>query len=293
MYEPLNPVALSFGFLHVTWYGIILGTATLAGLLFAIREGKRYHIAPEFFMDFMLIVIPSALIGARAYYVIFKWDEYRNNLAEIIMLWHGGIAIYGALIGGTIAAVVYVRKKGYNFWRIADICAPSLLIGQTIGRWGNFVNQEAYGGSVEESFLRGTLHLPDFIVNQMNVGGYFYHPAFLYESLWNLLGLALLLILRRQTQLRIGELFLSYFIWYSMGRFFIEGLRTDSLAIDGPFWLEKIMNTLWTPMTFVFESGNMAYGNIRISQLLSVAIIIIAVTLIYYRRKSPQSITQM
>ncbi|MGV2788441.1 prolipoprotein diacylglyceryl transferase, partial [Clostridium perfringens] len=128
-------------------------------------------------------------------------------------------AIFGALIGAIICALIFVRRKGYSFWRIADICAPSLLAGQIIGRWGNFVNQEAYGGPVSESFLRGQLHLPDFIVNQMNVQGVFHHPTFLYESLWNLVGIVILLILRRQKFLRAGELFIGYFIWYSIGRF--------------------------------------------------------------------------
>lgn len=134
MGDPIDPLAFSLGAVEMTWYGIILSLATLIGLFLAIREGKRHNIVPEFFMDFMLIVLPSALIGARAYYVIFKWEDYRNNLAEIVMIWHGGIAIYGALIGGLIAAIIYVRKKGYDFWEIVDICAPSLLVGQIIGR---------------------------------------------------------------------------------------------------------------------------------------------------------------
>lgn len=257
--------------------------------MLAAREGKRFGIPAEFFfMDMLLIGVPSAIIGARIYYVAFKWDYYKSHLAEIPAIWLGGIAIYGALIGAIIGAYFfYFRAKGYNFWRIADICAPGLIIGQAIGRWGNFINQEAHGEPVQESFLRNTLHLPDFIVNQMNIEGTFYHPTFfLYESLWNLAGLALLLLLRRQRFfLRAGELFLSYFIWYSIGRFFIEGLRTDSLAFDGPAWLKSIMDALWSPMTVLFEPGNMAYGNVRISQLLAVIIVAAAVIIIVARRK--------
>lgn len=285
----LNPVAFSIGDLHVRWYGLILGTAALIGMLLALREGKRFGIPPEFFMDLVLFGVPSAIIGARIYFVAFKWDDYKNNLMDVFKIWEGGIAIYGALIGAIICAVIYVRRKGYNFWRIADICAPGLIIGQMIGRWGNFVNQEAYGDPTTEAFLREHLHLPSFIVDQMNVQGVFHHPTFLYESLWNLVGLVLLFVLRRQKFLRAGELFMSYFIWYSIGRFFIERLRTDSLAFKGPDWLASIIDVMWSPMRALgFEPGALdpEYGNIRISQLLAILIVIAAVVLIIYRRKS-------
>ncbi|GIP40283.1 prolipoprotein diacylglyceryl transferase [Paenibacillus sp. J31TS4] len=279
-----NPIAFSIGPIDVRWYGIILGLGALLGLLLAIREGKRFGMVPDFFLDLLLIGVPSAIIGARIYYVAFKWDDYKDNLLEVFAIWHGGIAIYGALIGAIIAAYFYCRRKGYTFLRIADICAPGLITGQLIGRWGNFVNQEAHGGPVEESFLRNTLHLPDFIVTRMNIDGVFYHPTFLYESLWNVVGLLLLLWLRRRPFLRSGELFASYFIWYSIGRFFIEGLRTDSLAFNGPAWLAALMDGLWSPMLLVFEPGSMAYGNVRISQLLGVLIILAAIGWIVYRR---------
>jgi phosphatidylglycerol:prolipoprotein diacylglycerol transferase len=284
----LNPIAFTLGPIQVHWYGIILGTAALVGLMLAIREGKRFGIIPDFFMDMILIGVPSAIVGARLYYVAFKWDDYKDDLLEIFKIWHGGIAIYGALIGAIIGAYFYFRAKGYNFWRIADICAPGLIVGQLIGRWGNFVNQEAHGGVVQESFLRETLHLPNFIVNQMNIEGVFYHPTFLYESVWNLVGLLVLFWLRRRPFLRSGELFLSYFVWYSIGRFFIEGLRTDSLAFTGPAWLASLMKVLWSPMQVLFEEGSM-YGNVRISQLLAVLIIIGAFALMYYRRKKGHS----
>jgi phosphatidylglycerol:prolipoprotein diacylglycerol transferase len=285
MHFLLNPVAFSLGPIPVHWYGIILGTAALVGLMLAIQEGKRFGIPPEFFMDLLLIGVPSAIIGARIYYVAFKWDAYKNNLWEVFAIWHGGIAIYGALIGAIIGAVIFVRRRGYDFWRIADICAPSLIAGQLIGRWGNFVNQEAHGGPVVESFLRDTLHLPNFIIDNMYIQGEFYHPTFLYESLWNLVGLLLLFVLRRQKFLRAGELFFSYFIWYSIGRFFIEGIRTDSLAFTAPEWFKSMIDALWLPMTVVFEPGNMDYGNVRISQLLAILIIIAAIVLIVVRRR--------
>lgn len=282
----LDPIAFKLGPLTVYWYGIILGTAALVGLLLAAREGKRFGIPTDFFMDLLLIGAPSAIVAARIYYVAFKWDDYKNNFWDIFKVWEGGIAIHGALIGAVVAAIFYIRHKQYNFWRIADICAPSLLAGQMIGRWGNFMNQEAHGGPVAETFLRETLNLPDFIVNNMFIGGQYYHPTFLYESIWNFVGILLLFALRRQAFLRAGELFMSYFIWYSIGRFFVEGLRTDSLAFQGPDWLAGLMGWLWSPMTVLFEPGALSadYGNIRIAQLIGVIIILAAVILIVLRR---------
>lgn len=283
----LDPIAFSIGALKVHWYGLILGLGALVGLLLAIREGKRFGISQEFFMDLLLLGVPSAIVGARIYFVAFKWDDYKDNLIDVFKIWNGGIAIYGALIGAIICAIIYVRYKGYRFWRIADICAPSLLAGQMIGRWGNFVNQEAYGGVVEETFLRNKLHLPDFIVNQMYIGDAFHHPTFLYESLWSLVGILLLMVLRRQKFLRAGELFFSYFIWYSIGRFFIEALRTDSLAFQGSTGVASLMDALWSPMTWLgFEQGYLDpnYGNIRSSQLLALLIILAAIVWIVVRR---------
>ncbi|WII37783.1 prolipoprotein diacylglyceryl transferase [Paenibacillus thiaminolyticus] len=282
----LDPVAFSIGAIKVHWYGIILGTAAVVGLLLAIREGKRFGISQDFFMDLLLFGVPSAIVGARIYYVAFKWDDYKDNLLEIFKIWHGGIAIYGALIGAVFCALIYVRKKGYSFWRIADICAPGLLIGQAIGRWGNFVNQEAYGGPTTEAFLRDTLHLPNFIVNQMNVNGTFHHPTFLYESLWSFVGVLLLFGFRRLRGVRSGEVFIGYLIWYSIGRFFIEGLRTDSLAYQGSGWVESMIGSLWSPMQIVFEPGYLDpnYGNVRISQLLAIFLIIGGIALIVIRR---------
>lgn len=281
----IERIAFSLGPIHVYWYGIILGTAALVGLYLAIFEGKRFRIHPDFFMDLLLVGVPTAIVGARLYYVAFKWDDYKDNLLDIFAIWEGGIAIYGALIGAIIGVTIYCRRKGYNFLRIADICAPGLLIGQLIGRWGNFINQEAHGGPVSEAFLRNKLFLPDFIVNQMNINGEFYHPTFLYESVWNLVGLLLLIWLRRRPFVKSGELFAGYFIWYSIGRFFIEGLRTDSLAFDGPAWLRGLMNGLWSPMELFFTPGEMSYGNVRISQLLGILLIIAAVVFIVYRRR--------
>lgn len=290
----INPIAFTIGSLPVHWYGIILGTGALIGLMLAVQEGKRFGIKPDFFMDLLLLGVPSSIIVARIYYVAFKWEDYKGNLFNVFKIWEGGIAIYGALIGAFICGFFYIRYKGYSFWRIADICAPSLLAGQMIGRWGNFMNQEAYGGVVSEEFLRNTLHIPNFIVNNMFImdsafpEGAFRHPAFLYESVWSLVGIALLFVLRRQKFVRAGEILAGYFIWYSIGRFFIEALRTDSLAFMGPQWLASFINGLWSPMEVAFSQGYLdpSYGNIRISQVVALLLIIGAIVLIIVRRKT-------
>jgi phosphatidylglycerol:prolipoprotein diacylglycerol transferase len=287
----LDPIAISIGIITVHWYGIILAAAALGGLILAIMEGKRFRIAPEFFMDLVLYGVPSAVIAARIYYVAFQWEDYKDSPSEIIAVWHGGIAIHGALIGAVIAGVIYTRIKKVSFWRIADICAPGLIVGQMIGRWGNFVNQEAHGGPVDRDFLSGTLHLPDWLVNHMQIGESFYHPTFLYESIWNLLGVLFLIWLRRKVAIKAGELFLSYLIWYSVGRFFIEGLRTDSLAFQGPEWAAFLIKMLWAPMDILFDPGHLPEGggNIRIAQLIGLIIIIGAILLMVLRRRNGQA----
>lgn len=225
---PLNPVALDLGPLEIHWYGIIIAAGMLLGFYIADREANRRGLPEGMFMDLMFYIIICSIIGARLYYVIFQWGYYSQNPVDIIMVNEGGMAIHGGLIGGFLAGFIFCRVKGYSFFQIADIAAPSLILGQAIGRWGNFINQEAHGGEVTREFLE-SLMLPEFIINQMYIEGAYYHPTFLYESLWNLLGFAILLLLR--PKLKIGQTILLYLIYYSAGRFFIEGMRTDSLMI--------------------------------------------------------------
>ncbi|PLT32558.1 prolipoprotein diacylglyceryl transferase [Bacillus sp. V5-8f] len=253
--KPLNPIAFELGPLQVHWYGLIIGAGVLLALYLAVRESERRGLSKDTFVDLILFAVPIAIICARIYYVIFNWDYYSQRPGEMIAIWHGGIAIHGALIGSVATAVVFARIKKLSFWKIADIAAPSILLGQAIGRWGNFMNQEAHGGEVSRSFLE-SLHLPDFIINQMYINGSYYHPTFLYESLWNIIGVIILLLLRR-ANLRQGELFLGYVIWYSVGRFFVEGLRTDSLMLT---------------------------ETLRMAQVISVVLIILAIALIVIRR---------
>lgn len=225
---PLNPVALDLGPLEIHWYGIIIAAGMLLGFYIANREADRRGLPEGMFMDLMFYIIIFSIIGARLYYVVFQWEYYSRNLVDIIMINEGGMAIHGGLIGGFLAGFIFCRVKGYSFFQVADIAAPSLILGQAIGRWGNFMNQEAHGGEVTRGFLE-SLKLPEFIINQMYIDGAYYHPTFLYESLWNLLGFVILMLLR--PKLKIGQTMLLYLIYYSAGRFFIEGMRTDSLMI--------------------------------------------------------------
>lgn len=254
---PLDRVAFQLGPISIYWYGIIIASGVLIGLILANREGKRLGLPKDTFTDLLVWAVPFSLIGARTYYVIFQWDVYKHQPEKIIAIWEGGIAIHGALIGAVLTAIVFARMKGISFWKLADIAAPSVLLGQAIGRWGNFMNQEAHGGPVTREFLEGLL-LPDVIINQMYIDGVYYHPTFLYESLWSFIGVILLLVLRRKAPLRRGEVFLTYIIWYSIGRFFIEDLRTDSLMLA---------------------------DTIRIAQVVSVAAIVFSIVLIIVRRK--------
>lgn len=201
---------------------------------------------------------------------------------DIIAVWKGGLAIHGGLIGAFTAGYIFVRKRGLSFLKMADIVAPSIILGQAIGRWGNFVNQEAHGGEVSRAFLE-SLYLPQWLIEQMNIYGVYYHPTFLYESIWNIAGFLLLIGLRK-ARIRLGEIFFSYLIWYSLGRFFIEGLRTDSLAFTGPAFLEQLLAMLWSPMTLLFEPGVLTGGNIRIAQLVSLFGILLGLIFIIWRR---------
>lgn len=254
----IDPIAFSLGGLSVHWYGVIIASAVLLAIFLGTNESEKRGIKGDDIIDMMLWALPISIIGARIYYVIFEWRYYIQHPAEIIAIWNGGIAIYGGLIAGGLTVYWFTKKRGLPFWLVLDIAAPSVIIAQAIGRWGNFVNQEAHGEATTKAFLEG-LHIPDFIVNNMNIEGVYYQPTFLYESLWNLLGFILLLILRRRKNLlKRGEVALSYVLWYSFGRFFIEGLRTDSLMLA---------------------------QTIRVSQLLSILLFVGAILLWIYRRK--------
>lgn len=227
----INPHALEWGPIVIHWYGVIIAAGIFLAVYLSTKEAERKGLGENLIVDLTLWLIPIGFLGARLYYVLFEWEYYIQNPEQILAIWNGGIAIYGGLIAGSLTVYLFTKKKGLSIWLLLDILAPSVLLAQSIGRWGNFINQEAHGGPVTRQFLEN-LYLPEFITNQMNVNGTYYHPTFLYESLWSLVGFALLLLLRNKNQfLRQGEVALSYVIWYSAGRFFIEGMRTDSLWI--------------------------------------------------------------
>jgi phosphatidylglycerol---prolipoprotein diacylglyceryl transferase len=247
--QPLDRVALELGTVTIYWYGLIIGLGAMLGLWLAVRESKRRGLSKDTFVDVVMIAVPVAILCARLYYVAFEWDYYKDNPGKILAVWEGGIAIHGALIGSFLTALIFSKKRGISFWKLVDIAAPSILLGQAIGRWGNFMNQEAHGGEVSRSFLE-SLMLPDFIINQMYIDGAYYHPTFLYESLWNFLGVIVLLYLRR-VNLHRGELFLTYLIWYSIGRFFVEGLRTDSLMLTESLRIAQVMSLVWITVAVI------------------------------------------
>ena len=229
LFSAINPIAFSLGPLEVHWYGVIIAAAIFTAISLSMREAKKRGIDGDHIVDMALWALPIAFIGARLYYVVFELEYYLQNPGEIIAIWNGGIAIYGGLIAGGLTVYWYTKKHGIPIWLMLDILAPNVLLAQAMGRWGNFINQEAHGEEVTRNFLEN-LRLPEFIIEQMNINGVYYQPTFLYESLWSLAGFILIVILRnRKSLLQRGEVGLTYVLWYSLGRFFIEGLRTDSL----------------------------------------------------------------
>lgn len=254
VFNYIDPVAFNLGPLSVRWYGIIIAVGILLGYFVAQRALVKAGLHKDTLVD---IIFYSALFGfivARIYFVIFQWPYYAENPGEIIKIWHGGIAIHGGLIGGFIAGVIVCKVKNLNPFQIGDIVAPSIILAQGIGRWGNFMNHEAHGGPVSRAFLE-QLNLPNFIIENMYINGQYYHPTFLYESIWDVAGFIILVNIRKH--LKLGETFFLYLTWYSIGRFFIEGLRTDSLMLT---------------------------SNIRVAQLVSILLILISISLIVYRR---------
>ena len=254
----INPVAFKLGNLSVKWYGIIMAVAIILAVSMAIFEGRKRQIESDDFMDLLLWAVPLGYVGARIYYVIFEWNYYSQHLDEIIAIWNGGIAIYGGLLAGLAVLLVFCYKRMLPPFLMLDIITPGVMAAQILGRWGNFINQEAHGGPTTLAFLQ-SLHLPDFIINQMKIGGVYYQPTFLYESFFNLIGLLIILLLRHRKHLfKQGEIFMLYLAWYSVIRFFVEGMRTDSLY-------------LW--------------GSSRVSQMLSVILLIVVIVLFIYRRR--------
>ncbi len=237
----MNPIAFTIFGVDVRWYGIFMASGILIASFILMKLSEKKGYSNDLIYDLILVIVPSGIIGARTYYVIFEWDNYKGDFYKIINLRGGGLAIHGAIIAGLLSAYIYCKIKKINFLEILDMAAPGIILAQAIGRWGNFANSEAHGGPTD---------LPWAIV----VEGQKVHPTFLYESLWNFMVFILLMYLYKRKKFD-GQIFLNYAILYSLARFFIEGLRTDSL--------------MW--------------GSIRVAQFISVVIILVSL-LVYYMK---------
>lgn len=255
-----DPVAIHLGN-GIYWYGIIIAAGLLLAALFCVKQGKKYGITEDNIFDMLIWEIPLCIVGARLYYVIFYLDRFRRadgslDFAAMVRIWDGGLAIYGAVITAFVVLLIFCRRKKISFGAFADVGVMGLLIGQAIGRWGNFMNREAFGG---ETTLPWRMRLWTSATEYIEV-----HPTFLYESLWNLVGLLLIVFVVAKARTFDGENTCFYFIWYGLGRAWIEGLRTDSLYLFD-----------WT-----------LFGQpIRVSQIFSVVVMIAAAVVLVIQKR--------
>lgn len=253
----MNKILITIGPFSMYWYSFLILIAVLVGISIAIKYSQRINLSSTIISDMVLGLIITAIIGARAYYVLFNFNAYKENLIDIFKIWEGGLAIYGAVIAGIIYVYNYCHKKQVSFIKMLDVCSLSLLLGQAIGRWGNFFNSEAYGGITTYSALKN-MHLPEFIIKGMYIEGAYRVPTFLYESIWCLIGVIILSYIRKRKSNITGKQVSFYMVWYGIGRFIIESMRSDSLYI----------------------------GNFRISQIVSIILIIIGLiaNIIIYKK---------
>jgi prolipoprotein diacylglyceryl transferase len=224
----MGRVAFEIFGISVMWYGVLIAIGMALGILLALRRAKKVGFSEDDLLNVLLIAIPSGIAGARIYYVLFNWPAYRGDLAKILDVRGGGLAIHGGLIAAILVAWLYCKGKQISILKILDIVAPSIILAQAIGRWGNYINQEAHGGPTD---------LPWGIL----VDGIRVHPTFLYESFWNLAVFFILIALRDRVFKRNGQTIGAYMILYSLGRVWIEGLRTDSLML-GPFRVAQLVS---------------------------------------------------
>ena len=258
MIAQIDRVAFNLLGIPIYWYALIIVSGIIIAMWLSSREAVRVGLKSEDVTDFMLWGLPLSIIGARLYYILFDLPQYIADPIQIFNIRSGGLAIYGGLIAGAITLYFFTKYHFISMWTFLDIAAPIVLLAQAIGRWGNFMNHEAYGPVTTRIFLEN-LHIPRFIIDNMYIEGFYRQPTFLYESVWSLIGFILLLFLRNKKHLlKKGEVLLVYVMWYSFGRFFIEGLRTDSLYF---------------------------LGVIRISQLLSAFLFVGTIILFIWRRK--------
>jgi phosphatidylglycerol:prolipoprotein diacylglycerol transferase len=238
-----GPTLIELGPLTIRWYGLLIASAVLIGVTLSQYLAKRRNVDPNLLGDLAIWLVIAAIPCARLYYVLFEWEQYAQRPQDIIAIWKGGIAIHGAILGGLLAALIFARLRKVSFWLLADLVVPSLILGQAIGRWGNFFNSEAFGRPTD---LPWKLYIPPQQRPPELINYDYFHPTFLYESLWNLMVFAILMTLffrdlKRKPHLKVGTLVLVYMVAYSLGRFWIEGLRTDSLMI-GPLRVAQVIS---------------------------------------------------
>lgn len=249
----LPKVALKFGPFQIHWYAIFIVVGAILAVWLAYREAPKKKIDPEAVIDFILITFPIGLVGVRLYYVAFQWSYYAKHPSEIIALWDGGGAIYGGLIAGFITLLIFCYYKLIDSRDFLDIVIPGVFLAQAFGRWGNFINQEAYG-----KIVSNLNYLPSFISHQMFIDGHYRQPTFLFESLGTFTGFLLIMIFRHRLKfLKSGDIFAFYLVWYGLVRFVVEGMRTDSL--------------MW--------------GVLRVSQGLSLILVIAGIALVLFNHK--------
>ncbi|XMB67987.1 prolipoprotein diacylglyceryl transferase [Mycoplasmatota bacterium zrk1] len=252
VFDPLRD-SIGIGRFSIQFYALAILIGILTALWLAYREVNKLRLNPDDLSDGFIYGLIYGILGARLYYVIFEWSEYKDNVITALYIWNGGLAIHGTILAVGIFLYFYVKKRNLNIFKYIELLVPGFLLAQGFGRWGNFFNQEAHGGLVpgasldaRRAFLEQTLHLPKFIVNQMYLYGPegldYYHPTFLYESLWNVLGFVIMFfVLRKIRKYWIGDALSFYLVWYSLGRFFIEDMRTDSL-MSGPIQVARMIS---------------------------------------------------
>lgn len=225
----MNPILLKIGNITIYWYSVMILIGFLIASYLITKETQKFNIKKETITDMLFYTIIIGILGARIYYVLFNLNYYSNNILDIFKVWEGGLAIHGGIIAGSIFIIIYTKKNNLNTLKILDICVPGLLIGQALGRWGNFFNQEAHGPVTSLEHIK---YLPKFIQKGMYIDGNYYIPTFLYESILCLIGLIIILIIRRKLKLKNGQITGFYLIWYGIIRFIIESFRTDSLMLS-------------------------------------------------------------
>ena len=228
----MNPIMFEAFGLTIRWYSFFLLLGMGIGIFLLKTEAKRFGMNWDVIFNLAFWTLVFGILGARVYYVIFNWSLYKSDLLSILKVWEGGLAIHGGLIAGAITLYVYTRRLKANTLKIIDMAVPSVIIAQAIGRWGNFFNGEAHGMATSLAKLK-SMHIPNFVIKGMHINGVYYQPTFLYESIWCLIGFFVLYGIRRNKYNKVGTVTGVYLMWYSIGRFFIEHLRTDSLMVGG------------------------------------------------------------